>query len=72
MIYFLILFLNLNLFANNFSIIESTFNNPENIYDNNLETSANSGDLSLSEQFLVINLKKLSYINKIEIFSQKK
>ena len=71
MIYFLILFLNLNLFANNFSIIESTFNNPENIYDNNLETSANSGDLSLSEQFLVINLKKLSYINKIEIFFPK-
>ncbi len=51
---------------NSFSIIEKTFNNIQNIYDNNLNTFA-AGDLKNSEQQIVVNLKDKRYINEINI-----
>ena len=66
-IFLIIILLFGNLFAENYSIIETTFQNPNNLQDNNINSYAVSGSLKSSEQFIIINLKDKKYVNSIEI-----
>jgi len=68
----LILLVPVIIFANNFSVIETTFKNKENINDNRITTYAQSGNLRLSEQYIVLNLKERKYIKEILLLWHKK
>ena len=56
-----------NLLADNYSIIETTFQYPQKLQDNDINSYAESGNLKSSEQFIIINLKNKKYLNSIEI-----
>ncbi len=54
-----------------YSIIETTFHNIDNLYDNNLKTFAVSEELKYSEQVISINLRERIYLYAIELHWRK-
>lgn len=67
-----VFFLIFKIYANEISVIESTFKDSNFLFDKNLNTFAISGKLNIAEQYIVFNLKKVLYLTKIEIIWQEK
>ena len=70
-IYIILLFLLKSVSAQNYSIIESTFEQPTHLFDQNAETYTTSGNIKQSEQVITINLKNKQFVNNITILWHK-